>query len=245
MQTIPVIRIVNEGSNIGSISYMNIIKYKLMSENIFIELPEDKVELIDENVDDEVLIQEDEIEKNEENNVKSVTLDWKNELRNETKYKIDVEKLKNEKLKFNLKNKDTEVIIYHTHTTETYSKSSDFNYDEIYLPYEEETIYLDRHSNALHLIQRLRDEAHRFAITHHRKLRANASVSSRLDGIPGVGAVRKKAILKHFRTVENLKNATEEDIGKVPGLPANVARDVYKYLHEEAVTTSEAADENA
>ena len=104
--------------------------------------------------------------------------------------------------------------------------------DEIYLPFEEETIYLDRHSNALHLIQRLRDEAHRFAITHHRKLRANASVSSKLDGIPGVGAVRKKAILKHFRTVEALKSASAEEIAQVPGLPKNVADDVYRYLHE-------------
>ncbi|MBE5773623.1 MAG: excinuclease ABC subunit UvrC [Clostridiales bacterium] len=105
--------------------------------------------------------------------------------------------------------------------------------DEIYLPYQEETIYLDRHSNALHLIQRLRDEAHRFAITHHRKLRANASVSSRLDGIPGVGAVRKKAILKHFRTVEALKNASAEEIAQVPGLPEKVATDVFRYLHSD------------
>lgn len=107
--------------------------------------------------------------------------------------------------------------------------------DEIYLPFQEETIYLDRHSNALHLIQRLRDEAHRFAITHHRKLRANASVSSRLDGVPGVGTVRKKAILKHFRTVEDLKNASLEALEQVPGLPANVAADVYRCLHEEKI----------
>ena len=80
LKAIPIIKIVNEESNIGNISYMNIIRYKLMSENIFIELPEDKVELVDENVDDEVLMQEVEIENNTENNVKSVTLDLYNNM---------------------------------------------------------------------------------------------------------------------------------------------------------------------
>lgn len=103
--------------------------------------------------------------------------------------------------------------------------------DEIVLPYSDETIYLDRHSNALHLIQRLRDEAHRFAITHHRKLRSKASVSSRLDGVAGVGEKRKKAILKHFATVEALKSATVEDICAVPGMTRPVAENVYAMLH--------------
>ena len=107
--------------------------------------------------------------------------------------------------------------------------------EEIVLPDEEESILLDRHSNALHLIQRLRDEAHRFAITHHRKLRGRASVASRLDGVPGVGAVRKKAILKHFHTVEALKSASLEDICQVPGLPVDVAGAVYRFLHEEPI----------
>lgn len=130
-QKVPIIKIVNEECNgIGNISYMNIIRYKLMSEDIFVELPEDKVELIEDNVEDEVIFEEEEPEtQTNDTNIKSVTLDWKNELRNETKYKVDVEKLKNEKLKFSLKKKDTEVIIYHTHTTETYSKSKDLNYE--------------------------------------------------------------------------------------------------------------------
>ena len=78
---------------------------------------------------------------------------------------------------------------------------------------------LDRHSNALHLIQRVRDEAHRFAIIHHRTLRGRASIASRLDGVPGVGEKRRKAILKHFKTVEALKAASAEDIAKAPGVP--------------------------
>ncbi len=106
--------------------------------------------------------------------------------------------------------------------------------DEIVLPYSDETIYLDRHSNALHLIQRLRDEAHRFAITHHRKLRSKASVASRLDGVAGVGEKRKKAILKHFGTVEALKNASVDEIAAVNGMTRPVAENVYAMLHAQA-----------
>ena len=105
--------------------------------------------------------------------------------------------------------------------------------EEIVLPDEEESILLDRHSPALHLIQRVRDESHRFAIIHHRTLRGKASISSRLDGIPGVGPTRKKAILKHFKTVEALKKADVDEIRKVPGLPAGVAEAVWRFLNEE------------
>ena len=104
--------------------------------------------------------------------------------------------------------------------------------EEIVLPDEEESILLDRHSNALHLIQRLRDEAHRFAIIHHRALRGRASIASQLDGVPGVGEKRRRAILKHFRTVEALKAASAGDIAGVPGVPEKVAASVYRFLHE-------------
>lgn len=103
--------------------------------------------------------------------------------------------------------------------------------DEIYLPDSDDTIFLDRHSNALHLIQRLRDEAHRFAITHHRKLRSKASIASRLDGVAGIGEKRKKAILKQFATVDALKNASVEEIATVPGLTKAAAENVYAMLH--------------
>ena len=102
--------------------------------------------------------------------------------------------------------------------------------EEIVLPYSDTRIVLDRHSNALHLIQRLRDEAHRFAITHHRALRGKASVASQLDEIPGVGPARRKAILKHFKTVEALRAATLEELYEVPGLPKPVADSVYSTL---------------
>lgn len=106
--------------------------------------------------------------------------------------------------------------------------------DEIYLPGCDETIVLDRHSNALHMIQRLRDEAHRFAITNHRALRGKASVASRLDGVPGVGPKRRKAILTHFKTVEALRAASAEEIAQTPGVPETVAANVYRMLHDSA-----------
>lgn len=104
--------------------------------------------------------------------------------------------------------------------------------EEIWLPGSDTSIILDRHSNALHLIQRLRDEAHRFAITHHRALRTKSSVSSRLDTVPGVGPTRRKNILKHFKTVEALKAAAPEEIAQVPGLPKPIASAIWTMLHE-------------
>ncbi len=116
--------------------------------------------------------------------------------------------------------------------------------EEIVLPDEEESVLLDRHSPALHLIQRVRDESHRFAIIHHRALRGRASISSQLDGIPGVGEKRKKAILKHFKTVEALRAAGEEDLKQVPGVPEKVAEAVYRFLHTPAEGTDRAEGKN-
>ncbi|MBR7040885.1 MAG: excinuclease ABC subunit UvrC [Clostridia bacterium] len=104
--------------------------------------------------------------------------------------------------------------------------------DEIVLPDREDTILLDRHSPALHLIERLRDEAHRFAITHHRKLRQSNSIASRLEKVPGIGPARRKAILGHFKTVEALKAASVEEISRVNGVGETFAKAVYEFLHE-------------
>ena len=104
--------------------------------------------------------------------------------------------------------------------------------DEIILPDREESILLDRHSDALHLIQRLRDEAHRFAISHHRSLRGAHALKSRLDEIPGVGPVRKRAILKHFETMEALMEATVEDICEVQSVSVQTAQTIYDALHK-------------
>ncbi|MBR2698911.1 MAG: excinuclease ABC subunit C, partial [Clostridia bacterium] len=90
----------------------------------------------------------------------------------------------------------------------------------------------------------VRDEAHRFAITHHRALRDRASIASRLDGVPGVGEKRRKAILKHFKTVEALREASVEDIAQVPGVPKGVAEAVYRFMHESEETEGEQGTEN-
>ena len=103
--------------------------------------------------------------------------------------------------------------------------------DEIVLPNEEQTLLLDRHSPALHLIERLRDEAHRFAITHHRKLRSARSIASRLEQIPGIGPKRRKAIFARFKTVEALSGATWQEIAACDGLGEEFAKRVYGFLH--------------
>ena len=105
--------------------------------------------------------------------------------------------------------------------------------EEIVLPGQEESLLLDRHSNALHLIQRVRDESHRFAIIHHRALRGRASIASKLDGIPGVGEKRRRAILKHFKTVEALRTASLDEVKQVPGLPEKVAEAVWRFMRED------------
>ncbi len=105
--------------------------------------------------------------------------------------------------------------------------------DEIILPDQSESILLDRHSDALHLIQRLRDEAHRFAISHHRSLRGAHALKSKLDEIPGVGPVRKRAILKHFETMEALMEASVEEICEVQSVSVQTAQTIYDVLHKE------------
>lgn len=103
--------------------------------------------------------------------------------------------------------------------------------DEIVLPNEEETLFLDRHSPALHLIETLRDEAHRFAITFHRKLRTSHSIQSRLEQIPGIGPKRRKAVLSYFKTVEALNEASAEEIARADGVGEKYAKTIYAYLH--------------
>ena len=104
--------------------------------------------------------------------------------------------------------------------------------EEIVLPHEDQSILLDRHSPALHLIQRLRDEAHRFAITYHRSLRGASALKSRLDGISGIGEKRKKAILKAYPTLEALMAATEPELCAIDGVSTKLAAVIYGALHE-------------
>ncbi|MBE0448195.1 MAG: excinuclease ABC subunit UvrC [Actinobacteria bacterium] len=103
--------------------------------------------------------------------------------------------------------------------------------EAIYVPGFAEPILLDRGSEALKLIQRIRDEAHRYAITYHRKLRGRAMVESVLDKIPGVGESRKRLLLKHFGSPSAIVGATLEELKSVPGLPGIIAERVHKHFH--------------
>ncbi len=102
--------------------------------------------------------------------------------------------------------------------------------EEVYKPGNPSPLLISRRSEALHVLQRTRDEAHRFAITFHRKLRAKRSLMSGLDLLPGVGESRRKLLLKHLGTFEKIKEATLEELQAVPGLPKNVAASIFSAL---------------
>ena len=102
--------------------------------------------------------------------------------------------------------------------------------EAIFLPGRARPVLLPRRSEGLFLVQRARDEAHRFAITHHRKRRRRAGIASRLDSIPGVGPVRRKALLKAFGSLDAIRAASFEELAAVPGVPRNVALAVKEHL---------------
>ncbi len=103
--------------------------------------------------------------------------------------------------------------------------------EEVFQPGRPEPVILRRESPELHLLQRVRDEAHRFANTYHRNLRGREMTRSILDELPGVGPSRKKKILEHFGTPEAFLEASLEELEAVPGLPGRVAREVHARLH--------------
>ncbi len=106
-------------------------------------------------------------------------------------------------------------------------------FEELYVPGRSEPIILPRKSTALHLLQYVRDESHRFAITFHRQLRANAFTKSILDDIPGVGKKRKQALLTYFENLDGLYDASLDDIKKVPSIPEKLAITIYDVLQED------------
>jgi excinuclease ABC subunit C len=95
--------------------------------------------------------------------------------------------------------------------------------EELFRPNVEQSLLLPRHSQALYLIQRVRDEAHRFAITAHRKARGKLGVASRLDAIPGIGPQRRKALLTHFGSIEAIRSASLADLTAIPGITEAIA----------------------
>jgi excinuclease ABC subunit C len=103
--------------------------------------------------------------------------------------------------------------------------------EEVFVPGRPEPILLPRESPALQLLQRIRDEAHRFAITFHRQRRDAAARSSMFDQLEGVGPARRRALLQHFGSAERVVEATQEELEGVPGVPAKTARRIYAQLH--------------
>ena len=103
--------------------------------------------------------------------------------------------------------------------------------EEVFLPGREESILLPRGSEALFLIQRIRDEAHRFAITYHRSLRGRRMTESALDGIPGIGPSRRRALLEHFGSVKAIRAAAPADLAEVEGISTTLAAAIHDHLH--------------
>jgi len=103
--------------------------------------------------------------------------------------------------------------------------------EEVFVPDRRDPILLEKGSDALRLLQRVRDEAHRFAITFHRGRRDQAMTASVLDGVRGVGPARKRALLRHFGSPDRLLGASREELEAVPGVPGKLAREIHRQLH--------------
>lgn len=102
--------------------------------------------------------------------------------------------------------------------------------EELFVPGKKQSVYLPRRSQGLYLVQRVRDEAHRFANEGHRKRRSKVGVASILDSIPGIGPKRRKLLLDRFESLQGLRQATEEEIATVPGIPTHVAEAIKSHL---------------
>jgi hypothetical protein len=103
-------------------------------------------------------------------------------------------------------------------------------HEEVWLPGEAEPVILPRTSEGLYLLQRVRDEAHRFAIAYHRQKRSKAMTTSGLDGVAGLGEARKKALLRHFGSLKRLRAASVEEVMEVPGVGRRTAETVVAAL---------------
>jgi excinuclease ABC subunit C len=107
--------------------------------------------------------------------------------------------------------------------------------EEVFIPGRDAPLVMAHDTPELQLLQRVRDEAHRFAVTHHRIRRDRAMTSSMLDDLPGVGPARKRALLAHFGSPDAILSASREELESVPGVPGKLARDMYRELHRTGV----------
>jgi excinuclease ABC subunit C len=103
--------------------------------------------------------------------------------------------------------------------------------DEVFLPQRSDPLMIPRGSASLKLLKRIRDEAHRFAVEYHRKLRKKRIIRSELDRIPGVGPARRESLLKRFRSVAKIKEAGLGELSKLQGINKRVAENIYNHFH--------------
>jgi len=131
-----------------------------------------------------------------------------------------------------LRVEDIDVIALAKMRVQSSPRSRDIQRTEerVFRPGQANPVTLSRNSNALFLLQRVRDEAHRFAITHHKKLRSKQSLHSVLDRIPGIGGVRKRALLRALGSLKRIEGATLEDLLKVPSINEKTAREILETL---------------
>jgi excinuclease ABC subunit C len=108
-------------------------------------------------------------------------------------------------------------------------------FEELYLPGRPGPIVLPRNSQGLYLVQRIRDEAHRFAITYHRSVRSRRALASVFDDVDGIGPVRKKALLKRFGSVRRIREASVEELAETPGIPRDLAERLKRHLAREGM----------
>jgi excinuclease ABC subunit C len=109
--------------------------------------------------------------------------------------------------------------------------------EEVWLPHNSEPIIFPRHSEALYLLQKVRDEAHRFAINFHRSKRSKVMLESLLDEISGLGEIRRKSLLSHFGSVSALRASTQQEIANVPGIGEKMAKSIFDQLANRPVAT--------
>ena len=104
--------------------------------------------------------------------------------------------------------------------------------EEVWVPDDDEPIILPRNSEGMYLLQQIRDEAHRFAITYHRQQRSKRMRASALDAVPGLGPARRTDLVKHFGSVKKIKEASVEEIQQVKGVGPKLAETIYQHLHQ-------------
>jgi excinuclease ABC subunit C len=104
--------------------------------------------------------------------------------------------------------------------------------EEVFVPGRSDPIHLPRDSAGLQLLQRIRDEAHRFALGFHRQRRGKQQVDSIFNTLPGVGPARKRLLMQHFKTADALLAASRQELEAVPGLPPKVGRGIHDRLHK-------------